>query len=83
MWRVLHPDEWEDELRSLSHYDPVYPYDENHEYFPYWTTDPDYGKPNVRNLIYNLEGFVSRELESLIKFGKPCTRPQGRTATIA
>ncbi|MYA03682.1 MAG: Uma2 family endonuclease [Caldilineaceae bacterium SB0664_bin_22] len=63
VWRVLHPDEWEAELRSLSHYDPEYPYDEDHEYFPYWTTDPDYGKPNVRNLIYNMEGFVSPDLE--------------------
>ncbi len=63
VWRVLHPDEWEAELRSLSHYDPEYPYDENHEYFPYWTTDPDYGKLNVRNLVYNLEGFVVPDLE--------------------
>ena len=59
MWRLLHPRAWQADLQALSHFDPEFVYDENHEYYEDWTTDPDYGKVNVRNFPYDLAGFVS------------------------
>lgn len=59
MWRLLHPRAWQADLQALSHFDPEFVYDENHEYYEDWTTDPDYGKVNVRNFPYDMAGFVS------------------------
>lgn len=59
MWRLLHPRAWQADLQTLSHFDPEFVYDENHEYYEDWTTDPDYGKVHVRNFPYDLAGFVS------------------------
>ena len=37
---------WED-IKSLDHYDPDYPYDSRHVYGPDWTDDDAYGKDGV------------------------------------
>ena len=63
VWRITHPEEWQAYLQRLPHYDPVYVYDEGHEYDLDWTTDPDYSGVGKR-CEYDEEGFVSPDLAS-------------------
>ena len=55
-WRLSNPDEWRDQLKALSHFDPDYTYDEGHEYTEDWTSDPDY--PFESRLEYDQDDFL-------------------------
>jgi hypothetical protein len=57
-WRLAHPKAWREELAHLPYFDPAYTYDEAHEYWSDWTTDPHLGE-DVHHKILDEDGFVS------------------------
>ena len=59
VWRREHPEEWQQELEALCHFDPDFIYDPAHEYDAESTTDPDYDAEGIHFVEFDADGVVS------------------------